>query len=379
MTTDFNDFLTDRDVILMAAWTLPNEGPLSDGQRRQAMGNFRDYLQLHSISFAQVAREIGKPRASTIRELTKGIYREHADAHIRTLNNWVEQNARSRAVKLTGTFVATGVAKQIQAVARLVRENATMGLLVGPTGIGKTHCAQALQQTYVGSILITAIFGAYHPKGFTRLLADQLGVRDSARLQSDQAHLTQLERVLARLRNSNRLLLVDEAHKLQDGAIELLREIHDATGIPILLFATRDLQDRIERSADPDHGQLYSRIDITMPLTQGHDLSAGGDNRPLYTLKEIKELYAQPPVRLSRDAGHYLLSVANDLGRGSLRRCARILINAARRARKRQAVEEGATVTVTADDLEYVEKRFRRSTIEQERIDDRRKVAAMTA
>ncbi|MEK6798450.1 MAG: hypothetical protein AABZ12_05770 [Planctomycetota bacterium] len=65
---------------------------------------------------------------------------------VRNLNLWVGQHARGRAATLPERFVDTKVAKDLYAIARLVREDGTMGLSVGPTGIGKTRCAPGVPQ-----------------------------------------------------------------------------------------------------------------------------------------------------------------------------------------------------------------------------------------
>ena len=67
--------------------------------------------------------------------------------------------------------------------------------------------------------------------------------------------------------------------------------------------------------------------------------------------------------------------VANQLGYGSLRRCKILLRNAARRARKRQGLADDAKVTVTADDLQWVEARLRQEASEQDLASERRKRA----
>jgi len=375
-------FSTDRDVLLMAAWTLPNEGVLTNAQRKAALENFRDYCRRRDIKPAEVARQLKTPQQTTIGDLLKGVYRENADEHIRTLNNWVEQHARQAAVQLQGSFVHTRVAREILKAAEMIRENQTMGLVWGPSGIGKTRCAEAVSQKMVGSILIRARRGNIASKGFVTSLAQKLGVRKVAKSQSDGDHLTQLERVFARLDKSLRLLIVDEAQQLRDDTIELLRDIHDVTGIPIMLMATRDLHDRFQRNRDSDHGQLYSRVDIDIPLVQGHDADAGGKNKKLFTVEDIKALYEQPPIRLSKDATNYLVDLANKLGDGSLRRCRILLTNAARRARKRMDItSEADPVTVTAGDLEYAETRLRPDETELEMVRERirRGTAAMEA
>jgi DNA transposition AAA+ family ATPase len=370
---DLTDILKDRDQILMAAWMLPNAGELSEGQRKQAMENFRAYMRGEGLTPEDVGRRLGKPRTTTIIELLQGKWRANADAHIRKLNMWVEQHARAKAASLADPFVSTKVAKAMLTIARLVREHKTMGLALGPTGIGKSRCAQAIHETYVGSIYVRVITGYHHAKGLTHAIADPLGVRKSSSTR-DRDYQFQLERVIAALVNTERLIILDEAQKLSDGALELLRDIHDTTGVPILLIATKDLHDRILRSVDADHGQAYSRYDIIQHLTQGKDAYSGGSQ--LFTVADIKALYEQTPIRLSPDAARFLQGLANQLGYGSLRRCKILLRSAVRRARKRQDLGEAETVTVLADDLEWVETRLRQEASEQDVVRERRKRAA---
>lgn len=373
-----------KDQVLMAAWTLPNEGPLTDVQRRQAMSNFDDYLKRRKINYADVARQVGKPRGSLIRELVKGRYRdgersvvgfrENADEHIRRLNNWVEQHARQQAVKLDGKFVTTTtVAMNIFRVGQMVLENQTIGMAVGPTGIGKTRCARELARRTSGAIFMTVIFGCYNPRGLIRLLADALTLNKP--LGQGLAHLTKLDRVINCLRGTNRLLVLDEAHNLNDEALEVLRQIQDQTECPILLLATKDLRDRVRMNAQPDAGQLHSRFDIMVDVTERKP-GEKSENRKLHTADQIRALYEHAPIRLAKDAVGYLLDVANLLGWGSLRRCRVLVMNAARRARKRNGLNEEDDVTITADDLAHAEEYLRPGAEDKAVIDQRLQNAA---
>lgn len=367
-----------KDQVLMAAWTLPNEGSLTDVLRRQAMTNFDDYLKRRKISYADVARQVGSPRGSLIRELVRGQYsdngrtvrgyRANADDHIRKLNNWVEQHARQQAVKLEGAFVDTAVAVNLFRIGQMIRENQTIGVAVGPTGIGKTRCARVLAEKTTGAIFMTVIFGCYNPRGLIRLLGEALKVRRP--LGQGLGHLNQLERVIEALRGSNRLLIFDEAHNFTDEALEVLRQLHDQTECPILLLATKDLRDRVRMSAQPDAGQLHSRFDIMVDLTvkgRGKD----SDKRKLFTVEDIRRLYERTPIKLAKDATGYLLDVANLLGWGSLRRCRVLVMNAARRARKRNGLDEDEEVTVTADDLAHADMYLRPGAEDEAVIDER--------
>jgi DNA transposition AAA+ family ATPase len=359
-----------EDRVLIAACVLPNDGPLNDEQRRVGLDNFKRYVEAHQIALSDVSRQVVKPSIGIIRELLAGTFRSDPDDAIRRLNAWVEQDARRRQATIGEPFIETRVALDLLTVARLCLENQSMALACGPSGIGKTFCAKAIAEKYVGSVYLRIIRGYQTAHGLCSAIAGAVGVRTAWGMRQGQ-YQNQLERVIGTLRDSGRLFLIDEAHQLADAALELLRDIHDETGCPMLLLATKDLQDRIARNADPDHGQVYSRFDIMVHLAEGRDVFSGG--RPLYTLDDIRKLYNEPPIRLAKDAEKYLQDVANALGEGSLRRCKVLLRNAARIARRRQGVADGEPVTVTAADLEWVEKNLRRESSEQHRITERQR------
>lgn len=96
-------------------------------------------------------------------------------------------------------------------------------------------------------------------------------------------------------------------------------------------------------------------------------------------MKDIRALYDQAPVRLADDAARHLLAIANHLGDGSLRRCRALVRNAARRARKRKGLSEGAKVTINADDLDYVDRLLRKESGERSRSKERQRRMAERA
>ena len=394
---ELSDLMHGEDRVLTAAWMLPADGPLSDEQRRDAMENFVRYIKMHLVQVFEVARQVGKPTAAIIRELMGGHYRAEADESIRRLNMWIEQDARRRASTPRTTFVETKVAKDLFAVARIVREQSTMGMAVGASGIGKTHCAIALRDKFVGTVYVRVMRGSHTASGLLSAIAGALDVRIAGAAWSRKRR-TQLERVIDTLTDSGRLVMIDEAHKLSNDAIELLRDIHDTTACPMLLLATKDLHDRIVQDADPDHGQVYSRFGVVVHLALGHDMGSGG--KPLYSIDDIRALYNEPQLRLATDAARYLTDLSNRLGEGSLRRCKALVVNAARRARhsigsaklrrnrewwavptllRRRCDLDADAVTVTADDLAWVEATLRQGegTDQRERVSKRLSRAAI--
>jgi len=354
----------------MAAWMLPNEGELTESQRLQALNNFVEYCARVGMSYEKVAKQVGKPTTGTIYDLLKQDWNSNSDEHIRILNNWVEQHARSQAVKLKGKLVVdTKVALDIRTYAEMIRTAGTMGVIYGATGIGKTRCGKAVYDTVAGSIFLTITDVTGSAAAFRHHLFKTIGGRMVRKPGPMPVFL--FETTVQILKDSNRLIIIDEAHKLRDDAIEYLREFHDHTGCPVLCLATKDLYDRIQRTATPDAGQIKSRFDISLCLTQGVGDQPDGKKKRLFSVEDIRKLYEITPIRLSKDAVHYLVDVANLIGFGSLRRCGMLVVNAARRARKRLGVEDG-DVTITADDLAYVEGRFSPEPTQRQEAAERR-------
>ena len=54
-------FKEGEERILIAAWTLPNEGELTDTQRQETMENFHSYIKRNDLTIEDVARQLGSP------------------------------------------------------------------------------------------------------------------------------------------------------------------------------------------------------------------------------------------------------------------------------------------------------------------------------
>lgn len=334
------------DVQLLAAVPLPNTGALSRDEAGKAISAVSSFLRLRGHKVADVARELDVP-FKKLKAVLDGVIEPGDDDVIRSANMWIERTARDGLQGADPVFVDTRVAQQFKVLARLCRESLSMGLIVGESGVGKTRCAQAVHEMTVGSIYIRTTLEFASQRGMRHAIARTIGVRARAMRNALDDGLV-FERTCDRLGGSHRLLIIDEAQMLKDGALGLLRDLHDIAEIPILLVGTPDLADRIE--ADKAHGAvLYSRFLFIRSVTRGFDASLGG--RPLYTVAQIKEMFQVPQVRLTGDAADWLTDEANDLTSGSLRRAERILAMAVKLARKRQDKSATDKVSVSSTDL----------------------------
>ena len=362
MTAPAPDNLLDRLLEqegrqLLEARMLPNDGPLTDEQRIEVRAALKAYLAKHEIRHKDVARQIGDIKTSTVHQLINDKYKASTatqDDHLRSLNSWMEGDARRRRTKPDDRFVETHVAKLMLNAARMASEMRTMALVYGPSGVGKTMVAHVIAERFTGAILLRISRGNSSYTALRSILFTRLRLR-GRRVKSDRpAGLTMDERIFEALRDSHRMIVVDEAHRISPSGLEFLRDIHDECGVPILLLCTKDLLDRIRAENDEEHGQLYSRFNFVCDLTRGRDKMPGG-KAPLFTLSEIRKLFESDKVRLVPDAQAYLMDVANMLGHGSLRRCRGILRWAIGIERMLKGLSPEERVTLTAAVLERAE------------------------
>jgi hypothetical protein len=339
---------------LLEARMLPNEGPLTAAQRDEVVDALKAYMEKHAIAQADVRRQcpgVGNAVSPILKKTyTHGVL----DDHLRELNNWMEVDARRRQTRPHRKYVETHVAKKIMYCASQASKRNWIVVAHGPTGIGKSMVAHVVAEKFPSALYLRIGKG---DDTFTRVrqtLAVALRMFSRRKRKDEPQGLTFNQRIFSRLRSTHRLLIIDEAHRLTDSALEFLRDVFDECQVPMLWLCTKDLVDRIRQDSDEDHGQLYRRIGRTCDLVRGKDKTPGGTH-PLFTLDEIRKLFESDKVRLAADAQGYLQDVANMLGQGSLARCEQYLAIALEVERAVRGLNIEDVVTVTAAALHKAE------------------------
>ncbi len=303
---------------------LPNEGPLTAQQRDEVVDALSAYMEKHGINQADIRRQCPVVGSALNPILKKSYTLGKLDDHLRELNNWMEVDARRRTTRPHRKYVETHVAKKIMHCANQASKRNWIVVAHGPTGIGKSMVAHVVAEKFPSALYLRIGKGDDTYTRVRQMLAVALRMFTKRKRKDEPQGLTFNQRVFARLRASHRLIIIDEAHRLTDSALEFLRDVYDECKVPMLWLCTKDLVDRIRQDSDEDHGQLYRRIGLTTDLVRGKDKAPGGKH-PLFTLDEIRKLFESENVRLAHDAQAYLQDVANMLGQGSLARCEQYL------------------------------------------------------
>lgn len=319
-------------------------GALTDTQRGQIRRAIAVHTKKHGLSYKALARQINAS-PSTISEVVNDKYKGNSDDILRKLNAWIDDDAGRRDKSKPLGFYETNIFKAIRSAAKFAKRHAVTGdinqlqaerarivMAYGPSGCGKTLGARAICADDPNAIYVRIRTGRGNLHGILNLIVE------SCQWRGRPFHQKQLEFVFDKLRGSGRLLIVDEAHKLVEKGYELLRDLTDECGIPILLLGTSEIQDRVHRiRAGVGKGrddQFCRRVGYTVDLLKGTD-GRGGDKRPIFSLDEVVAIFHDADVRLTPDGAEFLCVLANTIGLGSLGMASNIYQNALMAARQR--------------------------------------------
>jgi hypothetical protein len=302
------------------AWTPMNETLTPDDiiACRQML---HSYMKQHDISNAAVAKAIGKSPA-TVSQFVNGKYEGDVPKLARELRAWMDQDLKRRRAPSYEGFVLTSVAKRIISALQFAAKTSGIAIIYGPAGIGKTMTITAYQATQPGSICLRVKVGASSARGFLSMLCDEL------RVGRTQWIRPMIDRASEKLKDSGRMIMIDEAHRLGYDALEAVRDIHDITGCPIALLGTarivKQIDEGMQESKQWITDQFGSRIAIRQDLTAVMRQKGRG-GKLLFSHQEIRDIFASQGLRLQPDATHFLACIASTPRLGGLRTVKRVL------------------------------------------------------
>ena len=146
-------------------------------------------------------------------------------------------------------------------------------MLTGDAGCGKTTALKDFAKTHPSVPLVEADYG-YTAKALFDELCSQLSLDDRGSLDQKRS------RIVAKLKDSGRLIIIDEAEHLPYRALELIRRVHDKAGVGIALCGMPRLEKNVQ--GDRNHyAQLNSRISAPCraKLLKDADIKAYIDSR----------------------------------------------------------------------------------------------------
>ena len=160
-------------------------------------------------------------------------------------------------------YVPTSNSRTVINAIRYCHIQGKISVVYGDAGIGKTMAARQYlkEDSLAVGITISPTYASI--TGVNELLAEQLGVRErvARKITSE---------IVAKLRGSGRVLIIDEAQHLTVRTLNHLRCISDESGVGIALIGNDEVYTKMKGSGRADFAQLFSRIGMRKQvLTSG--------------------------------------------------------------------------------------------------------------
>lgn len=313
---------------LRRARMLPAKGPLTAQLIEEVRASVRRFKDQFGVSSKTLAAEIGSS-PTVISQFLSRAYTGDNERVARELNAAIERLARIEEAKLPDDwFPFQQATKMLRVVDEAVAAK-KMGLVTAPSGACKTSTVEAARLRNPGAVVIRANITGRSSGRILRAIAREIGTRVVG--ASDEI----FDRIISELKGTSRPIIVDEAQRLGDTGVEVLRDIHDVAGVPVVFFATDDFSLMVDDTAKW-LGQVRRRI--THRFHAGADLPgsqlsfdpSGGQKvsakkRPMFTADELTQWMAKQGLRISDDGIQCLAVLANFAELGCLGFCVEVV------------------------------------------------------
>jgi hypothetical protein len=259
-----------------------HQGPMTADEREVARAAASEWQAAHGLSNKEVGGIIGCSAAlwSQIKN-SNGIYAgEAADRYLRVAIEAMREH-EIRKPKPEGEFVETRLARQVLMVCEMARTCESIGLIVAPSGMGKSAALmQHVQARQPRACYINGGQAVRDPRALMHELSRKTRAGHGHR--SVARHFEEIRDILATYRAGGKadpfVIVIDEAQALSPRSLDLLRNLHDdGDARPCLILAgTWSLDDELNRRDRLAGGyeQIRSRSQTQLRIAEGAQVDA---------------------------------------------------------------------------------------------------------
>lgn len=218
----------------------------------------KEALSDFNVSQNRAAKEMGYS-GSVLSQYLAGTYAGDSVAVEAAITKWIARKMESASKKHV-PIIETTALKQVGRALQLTHDEADIALIVGDAGSGKTTSATAYASDNSRTCILLKCYGMSR-----RVLTAEIAKR--LNLETHRVNFDRLvSNVAEALRDSNTLVILDEADSLRDDALEFCRRlVNDLGESGLVLIGLPTLAYRIQNLKN-DHRQLESRIGVFLSL-----------------------------------------------------------------------------------------------------------------
>ena len=167
--------------------------------------------------------------ASAISQYIAGKYLGDTDAIERALEHYIQLLISRQQQSITKeVWVDTVNSNTVLSICQRVHVHVSFGVITGKAGVGKTSALRRYVKENP-DVIYLEVDTAYSPRELMKSLLKELGGDFKGSINELKAA------VVTRLKDSGRLIIIDQAEYLNERSLDLLRTVHDQASVGILL------------------------------------------------------------------------------------------------------------------------------------------------
>lgn len=241
--------------------TVPPE-PLPTDALEALRSEVRLVMSEEGITQADIAKEAGIAYG-TFTPWMGGTYKGDNAGIGAKVARWLEtrrERKRTAAVlPKAPEFLVTPTAEAITSILSYSQMAPDFGVIVGGAGIGKTSAIEHYQRRHPNVYVITGEPCMSSPNNLLLAIAEAMGVIERSANKLSRA-------IVARLKNTGALIIIDEAQHLGSAALDQLRTLHDLSQCGVAVAGNESVMARLQggEARGAQFAQLYSRVGMRM-------------------------------------------------------------------------------------------------------------------
>lgn len=222
----------------------------------------KELMEQKNLKQAYVCRATGIS-ASKLSQWLKGKYNKGNKDSYKAINEAVEsfikrENSKRNLTNFNTEFLDISISNIIFEISRNCHYKSELGVVFGDAGLGKTTAIEKYSAENPDVILVKA-----NPSYTQRFLIQEL--HKKVGYEGVGAIYIMLNEIISKLKNSGRLIIVDQAEYLTQASLELLRTIYDEAKTGLLLVGMPKLYFNL-KGKNSDFRQLFTRVGYNIKL-----------------------------------------------------------------------------------------------------------------
>lgn len=246
-----------------------------------------EFMKTTNKTQTKISKETGLSTA-VISQFLKGTYAGNNEETANTINKYLTLNMNK--VETTGInefYPELGNTKQVLFSVKYAHQFGEIVMIHGDAGTGKTTALKFYADNNTNETLITANATSRTPKAILSMITESIGKQASPTEFKLMTNLTN------NLKDTNKLLIIDEADHLTPRALQAIRNLNDISGIGIVLAGNEII-----------YHQMYGRGSMQFDQLRTRAMRTNMKNN--YTVDEIQHIFTDADT----DCIAYMVKVA---------------------------------------------------------------------